>query len=293
MIFYQLLQKHLWVVSVIFVIFSAYLCANGLNMILRSKIDTAPKIDLAKRGSDLGVIAKPSIEEYNIVMERNVFNSASVMRETLSKIAEKIGIDINPGNLALLGTMAGPPEVSLALIANRGDGNKVDVYRIGESVGDYEVTSIERKLVRLLKDEKEEVLRMPEEGALAALLKPSLIETVADGIKKIGEGEMVVDKSVIDGSFENFGKLMRQARIMPHMSKDGQIDGFKVYRIKENSLYKKIGLEDGDIIQRVNGTEIKGPEDGLKLFEIFKTSRSISLDLERKGKKTTLSYSIR
>lgn len=287
----QLLKKQMWVINVVFVIAVAYLSANAINMRIDDAIDTTPRIDLASVRS-LSSPADPSIEDFNIVLERNVFNSASVLQDTLNKLASKIGLDMSPGNLELIGTMAGRPDISLALISRKSESNKVEVYRWGDKVGEYLITSIERRLVRLEKDDVEEVLKMPDERLAFALNKEFDALDVAEGIKQVGDDERVVDRRLIEDSLENFGSLMRQARIVPHIS-GGKIDGFKVYRIKEKSLFKQIGLEDGDIIRRVNGTEIQGPEDGLKLFEVFKTSKSITLDLDRKGQKKTLSYSVR
>jgi general secretion pathway protein C len=291
MLIAQLVKKNLWVANILFVIATAYLTANAINMHVRARVDTTPRIDISPR--ELAALGNTvPIENYNSIINRNIFNSASVLKDILNTLKGAAGFDVNATDLELIGTMAGPPKISLALIAKKTEGNKVDVYRIGDKVGEYELTAIERRLVRLFKEGQEEVLKLPDDGKKLASAAPFTTENVADGIKKIGEDERVVDRRVIDSTFENFGKLMRQARIVPHMQ-SGKIDGFKVYRIKDNSLYKQIGLEDGDIIKRVNGSSIEGPEDGLKLFEVFKTAKSITLDLERKGAKKTLSYSVR
>ena len=287
----ELIKKQMWILNLVFVIAMAYLTATGINMRVASEFDSAPRIDLMSRGAG-SPQTYPPIENYNIVLERNLFNSAAVILETLTKLASAVGLEVNPTDLDLIGTMAGPPEVSLALISNKNDGNKTDVYRWGDKVGEYTITAIERRLVRLVKEEREEVLKMPGERMAFAIDKSFESSDPTEGIKQVGEDERVVDRRLIDDSLENFGKLMRQARIIPHL-KDGKIDGFKVYRIKKDSLFEKIGLVNGDIIRRVNGSEIEGPEDGLKLFEVFKTAKSITIDMDRNGQKKTLSYTVR
>ena len=79
---------------------------------------------------------------------------------------------------------------------------------------------------------------------------------------------------------------------MPHFDK-GKITGFKVSRIRADSLYKKIGLVNGDILHRINGLEFKGPEDAFKMMSELKESKNVSLDISRKNARKTLTYSIR
>lgn len=291
MIVLQYLKKQIWIINVFFVIASAYLTANMINLHISDKIDTAPKIDLVSRSQDLSS-AKIPIEDYDVVLNRNIFNSASVIQEGLKNLAFKLGMNLTLTDLDLIGTMAGAPELSLALISQKSQGNKVEIYRWGSNVGDYIIKSIERRQVLLEKDGAEEILKMPEDRQAFAFNKSSKVENIADGIKKVGDDEMVVDRSVIDSSFENFGKLMRQARVVPSIEA-GKIQGFKIYRIKDKSLFQQIGLLNGDIIHRVNGNEISGPEDALKLFEIFKTAKTITIDLNRKKVKKTLTYTVR
>ena len=291
MTFLHVVKKQLWVLDILFVVLAAYLTANAINMHVREKIDVQQKIDLAAKSGRVPA-ARPGLEDYQVVLDRNIFNSASALKARLKKAVDNLGIDITSADLQLLGTIAGRPRVSLALIAQKSKGNQVKVYTIGENVGNYTVSSIEPRLVRLDKEGQEEILRMPTDPSELAKINTDFEATqVADGIRQISDDTIQVDRNLVEDSFENMGKLMRQARVMPHL-KNGKIDGFKVYRIKENSLYKKIGLVNGDIIKRVNGMEIQGPEDGLKLFDIFKNSKSISLDLERNGKRKTINYRV-
>ena len=110
-------------------------------------------------------------------------------------------------------------------------------------------------------------------------------------VKEVGEGSFKIDQSFVDQTLSDMGQLMREARIVPHF-KDGKTDGFKVFNIKSNSLFKTIGIENGDIIQRVNGMDISGPEQGLQIFETLRNEKDITIDLTRRGRKTTLNYTI-
>jgi len=294
MLILQFVKKYFWVINILFIISAAYLSSNAVNMHIASSIGSTPKFELSSKGLAASK-TNPALNDFQIVLDRNIFNAQSVLKERFMAALAAAGGVLGVADMELLGTVAGSPLVSLALILKKTGDRAVKAYKWGEKVGDYEIVSIERRLVKLRKegDQEIKVLKMPDEPSAPLIAnRTTNAEDIAEGITKVNDDEMIIDRSVVDKSFDNFSKLMRQARIIPNL-KGGKIDGFKIYRIKDKSLFKQIGLQNGDIIHRVNGNEIEGPEDALKLFEIFKTARSISIDLDRKGAKKTLSYSIR
>lgn len=101
------------------------------------------------------------------------------------------------------------------------------------------------------------------------------------------------DTTDIDQMYANgIDPIMRSAKVIPRL-KDGRIDGFKVLKIKKDSRFEKLGLINGDVILQINDIKMTDPEDALKLFEAFKTAKSITLEIERDGARKTLSYTVR
>ena len=111
------------------------------------------------------------------------------------------------------------------------------------------------------------------------------------GIKKVGGNSYEVQQSEIDGALANLSKLATQARVVPAFE-GGQSIGFKLFSIRPNSLYAKIGLKNGDIVTRINGYEINSPDKALEIYQKLKDSKQINVDLKRRGKATTLDYAI-
>ena len=111
------------------------------------------------------------------------------------------------------------------------------------------------------------------------------------GIKKVGGNSYEVEQSEIDGALANLSKLATQARVVPAFE-GGESIGFKLFSIRPNSLYAKIGLKNGDIVTRINGYEINSPDKALEIYQKLKDSKQINVDLKRRGKATTLDYAI-
>ena len=74
--------------------------------------------------------------------------------------------------------------------------------------------------------------------------------------------------------------------------KNGAANGFKLFSIQPGSLYASIGIENGDVIQRVNGYELNSPEKALELYQKLKESGHVTIELERGGQVVRKEYNI-
>ena len=114
---------------------------------------------------------------------------------------------------------------------------------------------------------------------------------IGEGIVKNGENSYGVPRAAVEGALNNLSELATQARIVPAFE-GGKAVGFKLFSIKPGSLYSKIGLQNGDVINRINGYEMSSPEKGLEVYSKLKDSSNITVDIKRRGKPQTLDYSI-
>lgn len=135
----------------------------------------------------------------------------------------------------------------------------------------------------------------PEKGgapvvASRAMDKPEEKTDDAD-IRKVSEGKYEVGQGEVDKALNNLAELSTQARIVPAFE-GGKTVGFKLFSIRPGSLYSKIGLQNGDVITRINGYEMSSPEKGLEIYSKLKDSKQVTVDLKRRGKPQTLDYNI-
>lgn len=107
-------------------------------------------------------------------------------------------------------------------------------------------------------------------------------------IRKIDDHSYVIARSEIMKATTNLNVLARQARIVPARGESG----FKVFSIRKNSLYKKIGLKNGDIIKNINGIDISSPDKALEAYQRLRNADKISLNIVRGGKPESMEYTI-
>lgn len=114
----------------------------------------------------------------------------------------------------------------------------------------------------------------------------------ASGVKKTGEGAYLVDRREVEHTVANLNEVITQARAVPVLA-DGKGAGFKLFNIKPGSIFEKIGLEDGDIVQRVNDTELSDPSKAVGLLEEIQSMSQIKVNFTRSGKTRSYTYTIR
>jgi general secretion pathway protein C len=100
-----------------------------------------------------------------------------------------------------------------------------------------------------------------------------------------------LDRTTVLASTRNLKEVLMQARAEPYL-RHGKTAGLKISRITPGSLYEKIGLQNGDIIIRINNRNLDNPAGFLKLYQELKNKRYISVFVYRQGHQQTLNYDI-
>jgi general secretion pathway protein C len=124
------------------------------------------------------------------------------------------------------------------------------------------------------------------DGGKALTAEPDL------NVRRTGENSFVVDRRELDGAVGNLTTLASQVRLVPNFT-EGKSDGFRVFNIRPNSIFGKLGLANGDVIRRVNGLEISGAEQALQAFTQLREASDITLDLSRANRNLTLQFEVR
>ena len=112
-----------------------------------------------------------------------------------------------------------------------------------------------------------------------------------EGIRKVNDSRYDIDRQVIEGALSNLNTLATQARLVPSF-KGGVANGFKLFQIQPGSLYSAIGIENGDVITRINGYEVNSPDKALEVYQKLREASHVALELERGGQTIKKDYNI-
>jgi general secretion pathway protein C len=102
----------------------------------------------------------------------------------------------------------------------------------------------------------------------------------------------VLDRRDVEQAMGDLPKLLSQARAVPYMV-NGSMNGFRLDSIAPASFYEKIGLKQGDVLQQVNGVDIRDPGTMLTLFQQLRNEKTVRLDVLRSNQRTAMTFDIR
>jgi general secretion pathway protein C len=68
----------------------------------------------------------------------------------------------------------------------------------------------------------------------------------------------------------------------------GQIVGYQIRPGRDSAMFESLGLESGDIVKAVNGTELTSPQRVMELYRSMGNATSASLLIERNGQEVTI-----
>ncbi len=306
------IEKKESIITALFVLFISWSMASTTNSLI-----------IAAIGSGSGTVKKASSsnialnrfrrrrkrpEDYAIIIERNIFDSKNRQPEdkntTASQPEEEPRFHGGPAvksslPVKLLGTMVfSNPKYSFATIKENSSGDTKNVYIGDKILGKARVTEILRNRIYVIHNNRKEYLDV--EGNENLTGPPALPHRTASRNPVSGIGStirrrgntIIIDERDVAAALENMGVIATQARVVPNFV-NGKVNGFKIFAIKQGSIYQKLGVRNGDIIQKINDFEINSPEKALQVYTQLRNEKNINIDLIRRGKKQTLHIEIR
>jgi general secretion pathway protein C len=197
------------------------------------------------------------------------------------------------GKLRLIGVVLGDQRGVFAIIEDLSS-KQQSLYHLHDSVLDLgEVSEIRRNGVIIRQGNLEELLELAHaEGPSAAVnpagtsLPPKKPSTSSAPLRK------VVDRREVEQAMSDLPKLLSQARAVPNMA-NGAVNGYRLDYIAPASFYEKIGVQTGDVLQRVNGVDIRDPSTMLSLLQQLKNEQIVKLDVVRNNQRSTITYELR
>ncbi|HEX9242023.1 MAG TPA: type II secretion system protein GspC [Anaeromyxobacter sp.] len=305
-------RKYAWTANLVLLFAAAWLGARTVNTVLGAIIRPRPEVDLASapppapkpmlpvsldtdalyrligqqppRAADAGPVGPP--------VPRNCDDArASPMKSDLRM-------------QLVAGVIADRPRFSLATISDLAS-RETHVLGVGDELGAVRLLGVERvkddrdvtgngfRVVAIICNggTKEFLDFDPGTGAppaeapnlgTAPVPPPRPGGPAVGGVRQLADNRYEVDRSVIESTLGDLNKVATQARIVPSF-KNGAANGFKLFSIQPGSIYSSIGIENGDVVQRVNGYELNSPEKALELYQKLRESGTFTVELERGG----------
>ena len=121
---------------------------------------------------------------------------------------------------------------------------------------------------------------------------PAAADPYADSIKKIDDKTYEVKRDLVRDLVSGAAKPGK-VRMMPIVSKDGEVGGVRVYGVTPGSLPAALGLKSSDVIDSINGEPIKSANQLLDLYAKIDKLDTVELGGKRAGKPLGLELRLR
>jgi general secretion pathway protein C len=231
----------------------------------------------------------PLLSSYAVVHQRDIFHAVKAGAAT-----EDETTIVTNGELILWGTAIRNNACAFAII-ERKETRLQELYCEGDRVAPgITLVEVAWDQVTVERNGRRDVLMLSLDRAPSPPSPRDVAQAVApDSAGQLVEHSFEIDREAIDHALANLNDLFTQARAIPYATGDGTIQGFRLFSIRPQSFVDRLGVKNGDIVQRVNGVEISDPTTAFGLLQDLQGQPRIQVDVLRNHQPVTLSYEIR
>lgn len=254
---------------------SAYFLADTVDALIGRSLEAAPRVT-TPIGRDLSALEpRRELSEYSPILERGLFGEGK---------GPSGGPAVESSTYRLIGTIEGQSFSGAVLEDTTGQA----FYRIQQKLPDGSmIIKVMRNKVTIKRSDGSTMdIHVVDDTTIVSMQKPGT------GVQKLSNSKYMVDQKEVLASTENMSQILTQARALPYLEQ-GKTVGFRLSEIVPGSIYDKIGLQNGDVIQKVNSQDVDDPAKFFQLYQGLKNERSITIDVMRGGQRQTLNYEIR
>src|SRR5262249_36632557 len=117
-------------------------------------------------------------------------------------------------------------------------------------------------------------------------------DPLVDTIERTDDTHATVPRSTVDAVLADPIKFGKGAGVVPAVKK-GMPAGFKLYAIRPGSFWSKLGFQNGDTLERINGNELTDANKALDVYTKLRGNSHFSCEILRRGQPVTLEITIK
>ena len=284
------MQRIFSVINIVLITAASFLSVDTAYKILAARLTPveSTKFALAQQQPGPVEFKIPPRSRYRAIVERNIFHSKTNSTVPVQK-ANLENIKTTERNLKLWGTVVGSdPARVYAIIEESGVKSrpkKQALYKRGDIVQGAKIKQILREKVILSANGSDEILRIvkPQSSGRTRSIQRAVNRPANRPIRQ----RRILRSSQIQKALGDINTVMSQADIRPHA------EGFQITRIRPASIFRRLGLRNGDVITAVNDRPIQSVSDAMEIWQDLTARGETSISLKRRGRTRIIDYHVR
>jgi len=236
-----------------------------------------------------------SVHDYSVIVEKDIFgSSASLEANKLMQVDNTAGTTSSGDEelgIALLGTVAGSPEISRAIVKDLKT-NVLNIYKTGDTIVSASVESIEKDGIVLLHEgqRKKIDLRIKESGKQETVIPE--ITMAKNATQQFEDQPASKSNPTFADKLRYAASMIPKADVKPHII-DGQVEGLRVTGLEDIQGAEDLGLKNGDVIRTVNGQRLDSKQKAYQISKKVRSQTAMDIELMRDNKIKGFSFSLR
>jgi len=291
--------KSLLVIKLAMVLILGYVAVKVVTMSQHIHEVLAPKPAI---GSENTAAFKPpslsdtSVQDYSAIVEQDIFGSS-----VSALVADKpLQVDNSAGStwsgekelgIALLGTVAGSPEISRAIIKDLKT-NVLNVYKTGDTVVTAYVESIEKDgIVLLHQGQRRKINLRIKESEKQDTDNPE-IAMAKNATQSVESHPAAKSNPTFADKLRYVATMIPKANMEPHTI-DGQVEGLRITGLEDIKGAEDLGLKNGDVIRAVNGQRLDSKQKAYQISRKARSQAAMNIEFMRDNKTKAFSFPLR
>jgi len=194
-----------------------------------------------------------------------------------------------PADLSAVGVvLAGDPARSVAILRSE---DRTRVARVGDEVFGGRLVAVAADVVTLEFAGGRVEVSVRSAGPLPP--SPSPPRRAAPTTAPEPEAPRVMDRAEVQRRLgAEIPRILAETAVRP-VTEDGRVVGLRLTRVPADSLLTEAGLQAGDVLTNINGTEIDGMATLIALWPSLQGATDLRADVVRDGRPLSISLSLR
>lgn len=302
----------------------AFFTAQGATALLSARVIETDPNAVVPPPSRADIARARRTHDPAIILRRNIFDSALgdltnlPVEEPAAPLpdAEMPADEVEAicqNDLRLIGTVVLPGALEQSLAAIVGTDKKAGLHRGGADVEGSKIRAIQADSVilqtkagfcRLAMFQVEGAEIKPVRATPVARKKPARTsrrtanrnagltdEEIDQGIEKINDTNFNISRSMLNKVLDNAGRLIGIAAVAPKVE-GGRSIGMEIRGVRPNTLLTKLGIENGDILESVNGQSLTSTDAALGAYTTLRTADKFNLSIRRGDQSMIINYNL-
>ena len=169
------------------------------------------------------------------------------------------------------------------------------LLRVGDSFEGFVIESLSWDRVYLTENGKRCFLGMgntlSESDAATLAPKDDDDKDLSKKIRKVSATQFEMDRETMDAILGTRGGLLGRTRATPFKKGDAVV-GLELGRVHRDSMLQHLGLEEGDVLQSMSGTQITSPEKLMAAYERMQQADRFRMRILRDGVPKSIEYKV-